>query len=74
LGHVALGARELGLVLDLEPHDEVDVVPQVVLLLVVLLKSDRLVVEAAALQATDEAGVPLKMNQGNALQKVLNVN
>ena len=47
---VALGAGELGGILDLDEHDEPEVVPHVVLPLDVLLKRHVLVVEGFALQ------------------------
>lgn len=50
LGHVALGARVLGGVLDFDQDDEEQVVPHVVLHLDVLLKGHRLIVELVPLQ------------------------
>ena len=47
---VALGAGELGGVLDLDEHDEEEVVPHVVLLHAVLLEAHRLVVKRRAVE------------------------
>jgi len=43
--HVALRSRELGGVLDLDQHNEIQVVPHVVLALDVLFKADSFVVK-----------------------------
>lgn len=47
LRDVALRPRELRLVLDLQPDDKVEIVPQIVLIEHVILKRDALVVESA---------------------------
>lgn len=45
-GHIALRAGELSLVFDLQPNDEIEIMPEVVLVFIVLLEGDRLVVKA----------------------------
>ena len=53
----ALGTRKLGLVLDFDENQEVQVVPHVVLILGVLVERDGLVVEFGPIQTADEARV-----------------
>lgn len=55
LSHVALGARVFSGVFHFHQHNEEQVVPHVVLLFDVLLKSHRLVVKLVPLQACKRA-------------------
>lgn len=56
LCHVALGARVVGLVLHPHQHDEVQVVPHVVLVFDVLLKGHGLVVKLVPFQPWEKQG------------------